>query len=95
MLEKLPDGNYGRKSDIIPYKQCQLALDKNPVVKDPHSQVSLFSYINSRLPFQVSLKRVNFMVQFSKQKVHYNSRVSSHHIICSTAEKLENFKSYL
>ncbi|KFV19084.1 Gamma-tubulin complex component 6 [Tauraco erythrolophus] len=48
MLEKLPDGNYRRKLDIIPYKQCQLALDKNPVVKDPHSQVSLFSYINPR-----------------------------------------------
>ncbi|XP_054705972.1 gamma-tubulin complex component 6 isoform X2 [Grus americana] len=40
MLEKLPDGNYRRKLDIIPYKQCQLALDKNPVVKDPLSQVS-------------------------------------------------------
>ncbi|KAF1594097.1 Gamma-tubulin complex component 6, partial [Eudyptes moseleyi] len=39
MLEKLPDGNYRRKLDIIPYKQCQLALDKNPVVRDPHSQV--------------------------------------------------------
>ncbi|XP_057271733.1 gamma-tubulin complex component 6 [Pezoporus wallicus] len=40
MLEKLPDGSYRRKLDIIPYKQCQLALDKTPVVKDPHSQVS-------------------------------------------------------
>lgn len=40
MLEKLPDGSYRRKLDIIPYKQCQLALDKTPVVKDPHSQGS-------------------------------------------------------
>ncbi|XP_074726182.1 gamma-tubulin complex component 6 isoform X3 [Strix uralensis] len=40
MLEKLPDGNYRKKLDIIPYKQCQLALDENPAVKDPHSQVS-------------------------------------------------------
>ncbi|KAM9247966.1 gamma-tubulin complex component 6 [Leptosomus discolor] len=40
MLEKLPDGNYRRKLDIIPYKESQLALDKNPVVNDPHSQVS-------------------------------------------------------
>ncbi|XP_033919005.1 gamma-tubulin complex component 6 [Melopsittacus undulatus] len=40
MLEKLPDGSYRRKLDIIPYKQCQLALDKTPVVKDPHSQLS-------------------------------------------------------
>ncbi|XP_065521196.1 gamma-tubulin complex component 6 isoform X2 [Lathamus discolor] len=40
MLEKLPDGSYRRKLDIIPYKQCQLALDKTPIVKDPHSQVS-------------------------------------------------------
>ncbi|XP_014819222.1 PREDICTED: gamma-tubulin complex component 6 isoform X2 [Calidris pugnax] len=40
MLEKLPDGNYRRKLDIIPYNQCQLALDKNPVVKGPHSEVS-------------------------------------------------------
>ncbi|XP_062490231.1 gamma-tubulin complex component 6 [Pezoporus occidentalis] len=40
MLEKLPDGSYRRKLDIIPYKQCQLALDKTPAVKDPHSQVS-------------------------------------------------------
>ncbi|XP_010075420.1 PREDICTED: gamma-tubulin complex component 6 [Pterocles gutturalis] len=39
MLEKLPDGNYRRKLDIIPYKQCQMALDKNSVVKDPHSRV--------------------------------------------------------
>ncbi|XP_010190860.1 PREDICTED: gamma-tubulin complex component 6 [Mesitornis unicolor] len=39
MLEKLPDGNYRRKLDIIPYKQCQFALDKNPVVEDPHSQM--------------------------------------------------------
>ncbi|NXC93901.1 GCP6 protein, partial [Certhia familiaris] len=39
MLEKLPDGNYRRKLDIIPYKQCQSALDKNPVEKDPPSQV--------------------------------------------------------
>ncbi|KAM9390281.1 gamma-tubulin complex component 6 [Phaethornis superciliosus] len=38
MLEKLPDGNYRRKLDIIPYKQCQ-SLDKHSVVKDPHSQV--------------------------------------------------------
>ncbi|XP_009864834.1 PREDICTED: gamma-tubulin complex component 6 [Apaloderma vittatum] len=40
MLEKLPDGNYRRKLDIIPYKQSQLALDKNPLMKDPHLQVS-------------------------------------------------------
>uniref|UniRef100_U3I5Z5 Gamma-tubulin complex component 6 n=1 Tax=Anas platyrhynchos platyrhynchos TaxID=8840 RepID=U3I5Z5_ANAPP len=40
MLEKLPDGNYRRKLDIIPYKQCQLALDRNTVVEDPCSQVS-------------------------------------------------------
>ncbi|XP_074759331.1 gamma-tubulin complex component 6 isoform X2 [Athene noctua] len=39
MLEKLPDGNYRKKLDIIPYKQCQLALDENSAVKDPHSQV--------------------------------------------------------
>lgn len=71
MLEKLPDGNYRRKLDIIPYKQCQLALDKNPVVKDPHSQVSLFSYINSRLLFQVSLKGVHFMVHFSSVNTRF------------------------
>ncbi|KAM6146504.1 gamma-tubulin complex component 6 [Phoenicopterus ruber ruber] len=47
MLEKLPDGNYRRKLDIIPYKQCQLALDKNPVVKDPHSQVSSVKPLHS------------------------------------------------
>ncbi|OPJ78839.1 gamma-tubulin complex component 6 [Patagioenas fasciata monilis] len=47
MLEKLPDGNYRRKLDIIPYKQCQLALDKNPVVKDPHSQVSSVNPLHS------------------------------------------------
>lgn len=40
MLEKLPDGSYRRKLDIIPYKQCQLALDRNTAVEDPHSQVS-------------------------------------------------------
>ncbi|XP_053942482.1 gamma-tubulin complex component 6 isoform X2 [Cuculus canorus] len=40
MLEKLPDGNYRQKLDIIPYKLCQSASDKNPGVKDPHSQVS-------------------------------------------------------
>ncbi|KAM6293837.1 gamma-tubulin complex component 6 [Porphyrio hochstetteri] len=39
MLEKLPDGNYRRKLDIIPYKQSRLALDKTPVVKDLQSQV--------------------------------------------------------
>ncbi|XP_054255475.1 gamma-tubulin complex component 6 [Indicator indicator] len=39
MLEKLPDGNYRRKLDTIPYKECQLALDEKPVVKDPHSQM--------------------------------------------------------
>ncbi|XP_010579583.1 PREDICTED: gamma-tubulin complex component 6 isoform X2 [Haliaeetus leucocephalus] len=47
MLEKLPDGNYRRKLDIIPYKECQLALDKNPVVKDPHSQVSSLKPLHS------------------------------------------------
>ncbi|XP_055664415.1 gamma-tubulin complex component 6 isoform X2 [Falco peregrinus] len=47
MLEKLPDGNYRRKLDVIPYKQCQLALDKNPLVKDPHSQVSSVKPLNS------------------------------------------------
>ncbi|KFP32888.1 Gamma-tubulin complex component 6 [Colius striatus] len=47
MLEKLPDGNYRRKLDIIPYKQCQLALDKDPVVKDPHSQVSSVKPLHS------------------------------------------------
>ncbi|XP_068258398.1 gamma-tubulin complex component 6 isoform X2 [Nyctibius grandis] len=47
MLEKLPDGNYRRKLDIIPYNQCQLALDKNPVVKDPHSQVSSVKLLHS------------------------------------------------
>ncbi|XP_076185525.1 gamma-tubulin complex component 6 isoform X2 [Aptenodytes patagonicus] len=47
MLEKLPDGNYRRKLDIIPYKQCQLASDKNPVVRDPHSQVSSLKPLHS------------------------------------------------
>ncbi|XP_064301996.1 gamma-tubulin complex component 6 isoform X3 [Phalacrocorax carbo] len=47
MLEKLPDRNYRRKLDIIPYRQCQLALDKNPVVKDPHSQVSSVKPLHS------------------------------------------------
>ncbi|KAM6283692.1 gamma-tubulin complex component 6 isoform 2-T3 [Spheniscus humboldti] len=47
MLEKLPDGNYRRKLDIIPYKQCQLTLDKNPVVRDPHSQVSSVKPLHS------------------------------------------------
>ncbi|KAM6425644.1 gamma-tubulin complex component 6 [Rhynochetos jubatus] len=47
MLEKLPDGNYRRKLDIIPYNQCQLALDKSPVVKDPHSQVSSVKPLHS------------------------------------------------
>ncbi|KAF4791535.1 Gamma-tubulin complex component 6 [Turdus rufiventris] len=42
MLEKLPDGNYRRKLDIIPYKQCQ-SLDKSDVEKDPTSQVSFAS----------------------------------------------------
>ncbi|KAM6321068.1 gamma-tubulin complex component 6 [Aegotheles albertisi] len=47
MLEKLPDGNYRRKLDIIPYKQCQLALDKNTVVKDLHSQISSVKPLHS------------------------------------------------
>ncbi|XP_071589899.1 gamma-tubulin complex component 6 isoform X2 [Heliangelus exortis] len=47
MLEKLPDGNYRRKLDIIPYKQCQVSLDKNSVVKDPHSQVSSVKPLHS------------------------------------------------
>ncbi|XP_074937361.1 gamma-tubulin complex component 6 isoform X3 [Phalacrocorax aristotelis] len=47
MLEKLPDRNYRRKLDIIPYRQCQLALDKNPVVKDPRSQVSSVKPLHS------------------------------------------------
>uniref|UniRef100_A0A8C0IDR7 Gamma-tubulin complex component 6 n=1 Tax=Bubo bubo TaxID=30461 RepID=A0A8C0IDR7_BUBBB len=47
MLEKLPDGNYRKKLDIIPYKQCQLALDENPAVKDPHSQVSSVKSLHS------------------------------------------------
>ncbi|XP_042648592.1 gamma-tubulin complex component 6 isoform X2 [Tyto alba] len=47
MLEKLPDGNYRRKLDIIPYKQCQLALDENSVVKDPHSQISAVKPMHS------------------------------------------------
>lgn len=64
MLEKLPDGNYRRKLDIIPYKQSQLGLDKTPVEKEPPSQVSLFSYVNFKLLFQVSLKGPNFMVHF-------------------------------
>uniref|UniRef100_A0A8D0L0F7 Gamma-tubulin complex component 6 n=1 Tax=Strix occidentalis caurina TaxID=311401 RepID=A0A8D0L0F7_STROC len=33
-------------------KRIELALDENPAVKDPHSQVSLFSYLNPRLLFQ-------------------------------------------
>ncbi|XP_030303289.1 gamma-tubulin complex component 6 [Calypte anna] len=47
MLEKLPDGNYRRKLDIIPYKQCQVSLDKNSVVRDPHSQVSSVKPLHS------------------------------------------------
>ncbi|XP_010001697.1 PREDICTED: gamma-tubulin complex component 6 [Chaetura pelagica] len=47
MLQKLPDGNYRRKVDIIPYKQCQLALDKNAVVKDSHSQISSLKPLHS------------------------------------------------
>ncbi|KAM6304095.1 gamma-tubulin complex component 6 isoform 2-T3 [Podargus strigoides] len=47
MLEKLPDGNYRKKLDTIPYKQCQLALDKNTVVKDPHSQMSSVKPLHS------------------------------------------------
>ncbi|KAM6419136.1 gamma-tubulin complex component 6 [Pluvialis apricaria] len=47
MLEKLPDGNYRRKLDIIPYTQCQLPLDKNLVVKDPHSQVPSVKPVHS------------------------------------------------
>ncbi|KAM9293698.1 gamma-tubulin complex component 6 isoform 2-T4 [Morus bassanus] len=47
MLEKLPDRNYRRKLDVIPYRQCQLALDKNPIVKDPHSQVSSVKPLHS------------------------------------------------
>ncbi|RMC10239.1 hypothetical protein DUI87_13041 [Hirundo rustica rustica] len=47
MLEKLPDGNYRRKLDIIPYKQCQLALDKIPVEKDPPSQESVVKPLHS------------------------------------------------
>lgn len=71
MLAQLPDGNYRRKLDIIPYKQCQLALDENPVEKDPPSQVSLFSYINFKLPFQFSLKRLHFMVHFSSVNTRF------------------------
>ncbi|XP_017601444.1 PREDICTED: gamma-tubulin complex component 6 isoform X6 [Corvus brachyrhynchos] len=47
MLEKLPDGNCRRKLDIIPYKQCQLALDKNPVEQDSPSQVSFVKPLHS------------------------------------------------
>ncbi|XP_051474219.1 gamma-tubulin complex component 6 isoform X2 [Apus apus] len=47
MLQKLPDGNYRRKVDIIPYKQCQFALDKNAVVKDSHSQISSLKPLHS------------------------------------------------
>ncbi|KAJ7397848.1 Gamma-tubulin complex component 6 [Pitangus sulphuratus] len=47
MLKKLPDGNYRRKLDIIPYKQSQLALDKSPVEKDPPSQVSSVEPLHS------------------------------------------------
>ncbi|XP_062438952.1 gamma-tubulin complex component 6 isoform X3 [Rhea pennata] len=47
MLEKLPNGNYRRKLDIIPYKQCALALDTNIVVEDPCSQVSSVKHLHS------------------------------------------------
>uniref|UniRef100_A0A803YNG7 Gamma-tubulin complex component 6 n=1 Tax=Meleagris gallopavo TaxID=9103 RepID=A0A803YNG7_MELGA len=47
MLEKLPDGSYRRKLDIIPYKQCQLALDRSTAVEDPHSQVSAVKPLHS------------------------------------------------
>ncbi|OXB70731.1 UNVERIFIED_CONTAM: hypothetical protein H355_008116 [Colinus virginianus] len=47
MLEKLPDGSYRRKLDIVPYKQCQLALDRNTAVEDPHSQVSSMKPLHS------------------------------------------------
>lgn len=71
MLEKLPDVNYRRKLDIIPYEQCQLALDKNAVEKDPPSQVSLFSYINFKLLFQVSLKGLHLIVHFSSVNTRF------------------------
>ncbi|XP_010226280.1 PREDICTED: gamma-tubulin complex component 6 [Tinamus guttatus] len=47
MLEKLPDGNYRRKLDIIPYEQCPLALDTNMAVKDPRSQVPSVKFLPS------------------------------------------------
>uniref|UniRef100_A0A8B9GB41 Gamma-tubulin complex component 6 n=1 Tax=Amazona collaria TaxID=241587 RepID=A0A8B9GB41_9PSIT len=68
MLEKLPDGSYRRKLDIIPYKQCQLALDKTPVVKDPHSQVPSLKppHVNETIGRKESEPRLEYATSADK-----------------------------
>uniref|UniRef100_A0A8C8RWV7 Gamma-tubulin complex component 6 n=1 Tax=Pelusios castaneus TaxID=367368 RepID=A0A8C8RWV7_9SAUR len=47
MLEKLPDGTYRRKLDIIPHKQCQTVSIMDVVVEEPSSQVSSLDTVQS------------------------------------------------
>ncbi|XP_019364846.1 PREDICTED: gamma-tubulin complex component 6 [Gavialis gangeticus] len=47
MLEKLPDGKYRKKLDVIPYEQHQTLSVTNTVVGDPSSQVSSLEPVRS------------------------------------------------
>ncbi|XP_043351888.1 gamma-tubulin complex component 6 isoform X2 [Dermochelys coriacea] len=47
MLEKLPDGKYRRKLDIIPHKQCQTVSVMGAAVEEPSSQVSSVEPVHS------------------------------------------------
>ncbi|XP_039367985.1 gamma-tubulin complex component 6 isoform X2 [Mauremys reevesii] len=47
MLEKLPDGKYRRKLDIIPHKQCQIVSIMDAVVEESSSQVSTVEPVHS------------------------------------------------
>ncbi|XP_037744940.1 gamma-tubulin complex component 6 isoform X1 [Chelonia mydas] len=47
MLEKLPNGKYRRKLDIIPHKQCQTVSLMDAAVEEPSSQVSSVEPVHS------------------------------------------------
>ncbi|KAG6927178.1 tubulin gamma complex associated protein 6 [Chelydra serpentina] len=47
MLEKLPDGKYRRKLDIIPHKKCQTVSVMDAAVEEPSSQVSSVEPVHS------------------------------------------------
>ncbi|XP_067420446.1 gamma-tubulin complex component 6 isoform X2 [Emydura macquarii macquarii] len=47
MLEKLPDGTYRRKLDIIPHKRSQTVSVMDTVVEEPSSQVSSVEPVHS------------------------------------------------